>query len=261
MTGYIGIGGKAKTIKQMYIGIGGKAKKVKKAYIGVGGKAKLWWSDTREQTLKALMSSATLAAVGYYERSVKSTASLQLPVQGTYYAFSFCDKYLGIFKVKYENGAWNVSSTGYGNYTANYGHVCLDGDALYYSGDGTAETKVFGATVGLFRFGSYTEAEADAILAQLTVSANSGYNKTSPAKISLRFDDFPISAFIATQGKIAFVRFNSTDADENEVYFSNNADYRSMMTAVNTIWSDYALCLKLDGENYSTVYGGSIIAV
>ena len=43
MTGYIGIGGTAKKIKNIYIGVGGTAKQIKKAYIGVGGVAKLWY--------------------------------------------------------------------------------------------------------------------------------------------------------------------------------------------------------------------------
>ena len=48
MTGYIGIGGTAKKIKNIYIGVGGTAKQVKKAYIGVGGVAKLWYRSQRE---------------------------------------------------------------------------------------------------------------------------------------------------------------------------------------------------------------------
>ena len=43
MSGYIGIGGKAKKIKGIYLGVGGVAKSVKKAYVGIGGKAKLWY--------------------------------------------------------------------------------------------------------------------------------------------------------------------------------------------------------------------------
>lgn len=46
MTGYIGIGGTAKKIKNIYIGVGGVAKQVKKAYIGVGGVAKQWYSSS-----------------------------------------------------------------------------------------------------------------------------------------------------------------------------------------------------------------------
>ena len=42
MSGYIGIGGKAKRIKKLYVGVNGKAKRVKKAYVGVDGVATLW---------------------------------------------------------------------------------------------------------------------------------------------------------------------------------------------------------------------------
>lgn len=45
---WIGVGGKARKIKNMYIGIGGKARKIKKAWIGVGGKARLFFSSGGE---------------------------------------------------------------------------------------------------------------------------------------------------------------------------------------------------------------------
>lgn len=42
---YVGIGGKARKIKDLYVGIGGKARKVTKGYIGIGGKARLFYSS------------------------------------------------------------------------------------------------------------------------------------------------------------------------------------------------------------------------
>ena len=41
---YIGVGGKARKVRNLYLGVGGKARKVKKAYVGVGGKARLFYS-------------------------------------------------------------------------------------------------------------------------------------------------------------------------------------------------------------------------
>lgn len=40
---YIGVGGKARKIKNIYIGVNGKARRVARAYVGVGGKARQWW--------------------------------------------------------------------------------------------------------------------------------------------------------------------------------------------------------------------------
>ncbi len=45
---FIGVGGKARQVKNIYVGVSGKARKVKRAYVGVGGKARLvyssdWW--------------------------------------------------------------------------------------------------------------------------------------------------------------------------------------------------------------------------
>ena len=47
---WIGVGGKARKIKNMYIGIDGKARKIKKAWIGVGGKARLFFSSDQVLT-------------------------------------------------------------------------------------------------------------------------------------------------------------------------------------------------------------------
>ena len=41
---YVGVGGKARKVKQLYVGVAGKARKVKKVYVGVGGKARLVWA-------------------------------------------------------------------------------------------------------------------------------------------------------------------------------------------------------------------------
>ena len=40
---YVGVGGVAKTIKNMYVGIDGVARKIVKAYVGVAGKARQFW--------------------------------------------------------------------------------------------------------------------------------------------------------------------------------------------------------------------------
>lgn len=44
MAVFIGIGGKARKVKNLYIGVGGKAKKIKAGWIGIGGKARLFYS-------------------------------------------------------------------------------------------------------------------------------------------------------------------------------------------------------------------------
>lgn len=47
MSGYIGIGNRARKIKNCYIGVAGKARKIKKMYIGIGGKARLFYYSVR----------------------------------------------------------------------------------------------------------------------------------------------------------------------------------------------------------------------
>lgn len=45
MNVYIGVGNKAKKVKNLYIGVENKAKKIKKIYVGVNKKAKLFFCD------------------------------------------------------------------------------------------------------------------------------------------------------------------------------------------------------------------------
>ena len=42
---FVGVGGKARQVKNIYVGVSGKARKVKRAYVGVGGKARLVYSS------------------------------------------------------------------------------------------------------------------------------------------------------------------------------------------------------------------------
>lgn len=43
MNGYIGVNGKARSIKAVWAGVDGKARKVQNAYVGVNGKARRWF--------------------------------------------------------------------------------------------------------------------------------------------------------------------------------------------------------------------------
>ena len=83
MTGYIGIGGTAKKVKNIYVGVGGVAKKVKKGYIGVNGVAKLWYSAL--PTLKELFST-----VHYYATNAGAATtniqSVNISRIGTWYS-------------------------------------------------------------------------------------------------------------------------------------------------------------------------------
>lgn len=76
MTGYIGIGGTAKKIKNIYIGVNGVAKQVKKAYIGVGGVAKQWYSS--EPPFAAIFADANVELFTGHNASSSTTMSFQL---------------------------------------------------------------------------------------------------------------------------------------------------------------------------------------
>lgn len=56
---YVGIGGKARKVKDIFVGVNGKAREVKKGYIGVGGVARLFFEAV--PPLEIIMGSTQLA--------------------------------------------------------------------------------------------------------------------------------------------------------------------------------------------------------
>lgn len=104
MTGYIGIGGTAKKIKNIYIGVGGVAKQVKKAYIGVGGAAKLWY--TSKPSIADLFSHVQAVT---YTQAGEANSKTYLPISlsslsgfnagVTAFCFLFCGGCFSVAKV------------------------------------------------------------------------------------------------------------------------------------------------------------------
>ncbi len=78
---YVGVGGKARQVKNIYVGVNGKARKVKKAYVGVSGKARLvyssdWWCPT------GVAASNVLAAYRFKGAASESAATTDLTGHG-----------------------------------------------------------------------------------------------------------------------------------------------------------------------------------
>ncbi len=115
MTGYIGIGGKAKKVNSLYVGIGGKAKKVIKGYVGVGGKAKLWYSAQKLWTWEKHNIDTTTVYVEVTGSTSSTTRSSAFYVGSTYSLNSST----GQFTVNQTTQIAN-SSTGATNATNKY---------------------------------------------------------------------------------------------------------------------------------------------
>ncbi len=82
---YVGVGGKARQVKNIYVGVGNVARKVKRAYVGVGGVARLvyssdWWCPT------GISSSNCLAA--YRFKGVGSEGEARTDVTGHGYTLT-----------------------------------------------------------------------------------------------------------------------------------------------------------------------------
>lgn len=111
---WIGVGGKARKIKNMYIGIGGKARKIKKAWIGVGGKARLFFSSDQVLTyLKEITQSAAAPTA--------NSRDMRHAVANGNHAMVMCrQKYADFFNASLTRSdiGFSSSSTQYGNQTA-----------------------------------------------------------------------------------------------------------------------------------------------
>ena len=61
---YVGVGSKARRVKNAYIGVNSKARKVTKMYVGVSGKARLFWSS--EKKLSKYNNASDLSIARYF---------------------------------------------------------------------------------------------------------------------------------------------------------------------------------------------------
>ena len=142
MTGYIGIGGTAKKIKNIYIGVGGTAKKVKKAYIGVGGVAKLWYSSGytwEKYTTVPGYREVFTPTVGYVTTrdafyvastySFDSTTGYYTVTQNMAIDFYNLDEAIGKYIYAYESGTYTE-------------------DPIFYIEDATYSSRTYRLTLG-----------------------------------------------------------------------------------------------------------------
>lgn len=175
------IGGTAYTIKGGKTLVGGTAYSIKKGKTLIGGTAK---TIAFYPSLAELFSKATRYTAAGRSSSSTSTVSLSLSNAGTYYVFAYCDGYMSINKVVSTGSALTVTILS-GNYVSGTGGMIrVNGTSVYYSNNGTSSTSVYGASLIVFTFSTYTEAQIDACLSSLTMTRVAGRNASSNATIT-----------------------------------------------------------------------------
>lgn len=109
---YVGIGDKARTVKNIFIGVGNKARKVVKAYVGdENGKARQWWPSLISKTIFN-----GFVGFGFYDFTTYSATSRSVQdsfVEYTKYAYTGNDR--GGFLFYHLFTGFNVFETGTNN--------------------------------------------------------------------------------------------------------------------------------------------------
>ena len=207
MTGYIGIGGKARKIDNMYIGVDGVARQVVKAYIGIGGKARLWYSVA--PPLSELWSAATLVAHDSYVGASKDNASIIVNA-ATDPCWVFCCTGTGVCFAKIYDGACTyLKRITYGDSPAP--------TTLSLSEYGSSSTRVrSGSTYGVkmlaLRFTDIPESAVDYAFKDMSAEIISGHSSSSNGSsvqiastdITSSQNDIYIQAFASAQDDLGY---------------------------------------------------------
>lgn len=177
-----------------------------------------------------------------------NNATSNIPATGVCYLFSFCNGYVGIWKIINRV----IQSTPIRQMNAGYGGVvwvnsgsywCMYYNGGYISGSSSDGSSVYAATLAVVSFPSYTEAEVDATLSKMAMTRLEGRNASSQGNV--RATDFSQPIYFGAYGNYFEV-------------WGNDGETISIIKRVGTVerfkTSDsYALATSLQ------VYGGTII--
>lgn len=249
-------------VKKIYIGVNGVARKVKKGYIGINGVARMFYSS--EASLDDLMADIRIVEDGsgnslIVGRNSSGRAYLNFnrypAAAGDYYVFSFCNGYMSISKATYTG----ASSTGYSNLTtlfqsnASYGNACLYSESIYYSDTGSSRTRVYGATLAVVEFPSYSNDEVDAVLGALTPGMRAGRNSAGYSTVTMACPSVGSYVFVAGSSYMAVNKIIAANTYAN--LFGNYASNPDLLYGTST------LGYSTSGSSNTSVYGASIVCV
>ena len=174
----------------------------------------------------------------------------------TAYFLSICNGYMGIWKAK----SSGVTTTPIISMSDSYGGICVSGTGASYNHSGYTSTysTVYGATLVLVRFPSYTEEQVDAVLSAMTLTRIAGRNASSTGYVrsTNKTHDF----YLTTRYKANGSSYTGAGTDPGLVIWECDGSTWTKLNQVTPDWQAGAV-----SSGYLTLgagtYGASLIAI
>ncbi len=144
MSGYIGVGNKARKIKSCYIGIDGKARKIKKMYVGIGGKARLFYNSMKlPENISGEYIGKNNAPVQIAEFTLTGACNCTIKLTDIYIKSGSSAKVSIMNIIKSGSSVFNVGNSEVTNHPSS-----LSGNTRLEQGSYTVTAACFGVTGG-----------------------------------------------------------------------------------------------------------------
>ena len=179
------IGGTAYDIKGGKTLIGGTAYDITAGKTLVGGTG-YDISFSLPQTVESLFGNFVRDASAGRDSSSKASISISQSNlhQGTSYVFSFCNGYMGIYRVLYDGTT--VTLTLVKNMSTSYGNVWYHSSSILSSSNGSQTLTAYALTMIAGHFTGYTPTQVENILQSLTFTRLAGANSSSRSSNNLQ---------------------------------------------------------------------------
>lgn len=236
---------------------GGKTRVTGTNYTITGGKTlvggTVYTISFKEQTLKDLFQSASISYIAGRNASSNGEVSVNVNTAGTYYAFVFCNGYMGITKlVSTGSSVTKTLLQQVGGTT--YGQVYVNGTTCYCSNNGTSAYRTAGQTIAVLKFNGYTEAQIEALLTNGTYDRLKGRNSSKTGTLSTTSDNLASKIAILSFNNYIGISFVNSD-NSLEVLVGNHSTNPSLLLY------NWAFYLSTNGTSSQSCYGGSILSV
>lgn len=263
-------GGKVTVGGTNYKIVGGKTTSGGTAYTIGRGKTTIGGTNynifLKPQDIEHLLKSEPTVWVNFGRNSdSKGTSSAALLKDGTYYAFVFCNGYLGIHKLVRSGSS--VTKTVLKQMASNYSNLYISGTEYMFSNDGTNSsyaTSVYGCgIIVLQNFKGYTVSQVDAILKSLSLTRLAGRNSSSARAISYASSSLVGKiALVSVGGHMAFTKITSasTNTFSGTVLFSTANAALTTTSLLVAVSSNIGYRYGTSG-GFTNVNGGSLISI
>ena len=187
--------------------------------------------------------------------------SVSLATAKTYYVFSICYGYCGIYKVV-SDGSTLTKSTLVASASTSYANIYTTGTTCYYSNNGTSAASRYAVNLYAFSFDSgLDESVIDSILQQYSCTRLAGRNSSSKSTVSFTYNSLHLIGegncwIVCSEGNTYFAMSTGDDGSvfgEIALYQSGSASNVKLHTTGSTAY------YSTDGTTNTTIYGGSVI--